>query len=472
VSAQSFERVLSRKDVAALCFGAMIGWSWVVLTGDWLQTAGPLGAACAFLAGGAAVTLIGLTYAELAAAMPVVGGEHAYSLRALGPAGSFVCTWAIVLGYASVVAFEAAALPTVAEYLFPGIARVHLWTVAGFDVYLGSVAVGVAGALAVTATNVLGIRPAAVLQSVATLLILASGVLLASGAGMGGAQLPFDLPFEGGMRGFTAVLVMVPFMFVGFDVLPQAAEEVDLPFREIGRALVASVLLAAIWYVLVIASVSASLPATQLAASRLATADAASAAWGSEWAGRAIVLGGLAGIVTSWNAFMVGGSRAVYALARAGMLPAPFARLHARHRTPHTAILLIGLLSCLAPLFGRSVLVWLVDAGGLGIVVAYGMVAVSFLVLRRREPAMERPFRVRRGGLVGSAALAVSVGIGALYLPGSPAALSWPEEWGIVVAWCALGGTLFAWTRIRRRPDRRGRPRADRAPRPRWRPRP
>ena len=104
-------RVLKRREVLALAFGAMIGWSWVALAGVWLESAGSLGAIMAFLIGGAVIAFIGLTYAELASAMPQVGGEHVYSLRALGPGASFVCTWAIIFGYVSVVAFEVVASP-------------------------------------------------------------------------------------------------------------------------------------------------------------------------------------------------------------------------------------------------------------------------------------------------------------------------------------------------------------------------
>ena len=75
----------------------MIGWSWVLLTGDWLQTAGTLGTVLAFVVGGTVMVFIGLTYAELAAAMPQAGGEHVYTMRALGRGYSFVCTWALLM---------------------------------------------------------------------------------------------------------------------------------------------------------------------------------------------------------------------------------------------------------------------------------------------------------------------------------------------------------------------------------------
>ena len=143
MSEGKFERVLGAKDAIALAFGAMVGWGWVVLAGGWVNSAGSVGAMLAFAIGGVAVILIGLTYAELAAAMPLTGGEHVYSHRALGMGGSFFCTWAIILGYVSVVAFEAVALPTVVEHLFPNYKVGLLWTVAGWDVYFTWAMVGV-----------------------------------------------------------------------------------------------------------------------------------------------------------------------------------------------------------------------------------------------------------------------------------------------------------------------------------------
>jgi amino acid transporter len=87
-------------------------------------------------------------------------------------------------------------------------------------------------------------------------------------------------------------------------------------------------------------------------------------------------------------------------------------------------------------------LVWLVDAGGISIVVAFFLVAVTFLVLRRREPDMERPFRVSNGLVVGVLAGVLSLGLAVLYLPGMPAALIWPYEWIILGAWWLAGIVL------------------------------
>jgi basic amino acid/polyamine antiporter, APA family len=244
---------------------------------------------------------------------------------------------------------------------------------------------------------------------------------------------------------------MAPFMFVGFDVIPQAAEEIHLPARSIGRVLVASIGLALAWYVLVILAVALLIPAGGLLAAaggpggRLVTAEAATAAWG-QVGGNLLVLGGVGGIITSWNAFLVGGSRAIYAMATHGMLPAWLGKLHPKYRTPSNAILALGLLTMAAPFGGRVLLVWIVDAGSFAVVIAYILVAVSFLRLRKTEPDLPRPFRLRHGEAIGWLALLGTFGLLLLYLPGSPSALLWPVEWGLVALWFLLGLAFYRFT--------------------------
>ncbi|MDA0564275.1 APC family permease [Streptomonospora sp. S1-112] len=439
-----FLRVLGRGDVLALAFGAMIGFGWIVLTGEFIDGAGSLGSALAFVIGGGIIALVGLTYAELISAMPHAGGEHHYALRALGGRGAFVASWAMVLGYVSVVAFEAVALPHTVLYLLPDMRAGYLWTVADYDVYASWVAVGAVAAVAITALNYVGIRPASVFQTIAVLFLLASGAVLLLGAFTGGSAQNMQPLFTGGLPGLMGVLVAVPFLFVGFDVVPQSASEIKIPYRQVGWLLVVSVACAAAWYIMIMLTVSAGLTPAQLLDSELASADSMAALWDSQALGNVLVLGGIAGILTSWNAFLIGGSRLLYAMARSEMIPAWFGRVHPRFRTPGNAVLFIGGLSVIAPVFGRPMLVWLVDAGGINIVVAYVTVVLSFLVLRRREPAMERPFRTPAGPVVGGAALVLSLGLGVLYLPGMPAALVWPYEWIIVGGWW-LAGAVFLW---------------------------
>ncbi|PRX50442.1 amino acid/polyamine/organocation transporter (APC superfamily) [Prauserella shujinwangii] len=435
-------RVLGRLDVIAIAFGAMIGFGWIVLTGGFLEDAGSGGAALAFVIGGIVVGLVGLTYAELVSAMPAAGGEHNYTLRALGARPAFVTSWTLVLGYVSVVAFEAVALPQTLLYLVPDLPAGRLWSVAGYDVYASWAAVGIAGAVVVTALNYVGVRPAAVFQTIAVLFLLVVGVLLTAGAVVGGSGENLEPLFSGGTSGILLVLVATPFLFVGFDVIPQSAGEINLPPRRIGTLLLISVGLAVTWYVMIMLTVGSGLAHDQRTDSELPTAEAMSALWGSSAMGTVLVVGGIAGILTSWNGFLLGASRLVFAMASSGMLPRWFARVHPRFGTPGNAILFIGALSVVAPLFGRQMLVWLVDAGSLSIIVAYLMVALSFLVLRRREPEMPRPFRLPLGRTVGVLAVLLSFGTAVLFLPGMPAELIWPAEWIIVGAWWLAGIVL------------------------------
>jgi APA family basic amino acid/polyamine antiporter len=443
-------RVLNLKDTVALSFGAMVGWSWVILSGLWIGNGGSLGAMLGFVLAGVPIMLIGLLYAELASAMPVAGGEHEYSLQGLGRHWSFICTWAIVFVYVSVCAFEAVALPTVIDFWFPDYQMGYLWTVAGWDVYLTWAAVGVAGSLLITWINYIGVKSSAVVQTTVSALILAAGLMLLSGALFEGAVHNLAPLFNNGLGGVFAVAVMAPFMFVGFDVIPQAAQEIHLPARSIGRVIVGSIGMALAWYCLVILAVALLLPSHQ-AEGGLVTAAAAAQAWGSAGA-NLLVLGGVGGIITSWNAFLIGGSRAVYAMASSGMLPAWLGYLHPRYRTPSNAILAIGLLSVAAPFCGRVLLVWIVDAGSFTVVIAYLLVAVSFLALRKNRPELPRPFRLRHGRLVGTLAALGSVGLLLLYLPGSPSALQWPIEWGLVLLWFVLGLGFYLLRRPRRSP--------------------
>ncbi|MYE22450.1 MAG: APC family permease [Gammaproteobacteria bacterium] len=232
--AERFARVLKARAVLTLSFGAMIGWSWVLMTGVWVANAGSIGTLVAFAAGGLAIGFIAFTYAELASAMPKAGGEHVYTLRALGPGWSFVCTWALLMAYVTVCVFESVALPTAVEYLVPAIRVGTLWTVVDAPVDIGFVVVGWVGAIAMTVVNYVGIRTAAVVQNIVTAMIVAAGIFLIAGAATSGG-IDTARPFIAEPSiGILTVLIMVPAMLAGFDVLPQSAEDLqkgDSSFR-------------------------------------------------------------------------------------------------------------------------------------------------------------------------------------------------------------------------------------------------
>ena len=147
----------------------------------------------------------------------------------------------------------------------------------------------------------------------------------------------------------------------------------------------------------------------------------------------------MCGIITSWNSFLIGGSRAIYSMAKSYMIPRAFVKLHPRFNSPVYALLLVGGLSVLAPFFGRVMLVWIVDAANFACCLAYCIVSASFLVLRKKEPDLARPYRVKHHRAVGTIAIIMSGAMALMYvLPGTGCTLL-PQEWVIVGGWTLIG---------------------------------
>ena len=452
-----FNRVLNPLDVLVTAFGAMIGWGWVVSTGSWLSRAGVGGTVVGFIIGGIMIYFVGLTYAELTTALPQVGGERVFSLRAFGPIGSFICTWFLILSYVGVVCFEACSLPTVIQYIFPGFMKGYLYTVAGFDVYATWLLAGIVFAVLITYVNIRGIKAAAVFQTVLTVIIAAVGISLVAASAVKGT--PSNL--EGHMflgdgavasiKNVLSVAVIAPFFLFGFDVIPQVAEEIKIPLKKVGRLMLLSIALAVLFYGLVVFAVGYVMTEQDISASvesnGLVTADAMAKAFSSEIMAKILIIGGICGILTSWNSFMIGGSRALFSMAEAHMIPTVFAKLNKKHKTPTNALLLVGALSIASLFLGRSALVWISDTASFACCIAYCMVAASFLVLRKKEPQLERPYKVKRYMVVGLIATVMAAIMVLLYLiPGSGCTLV-PQEWAIAAGWVVLGAGMAMYAK-------------------------
>ncbi|MDT4050123.1 APC family permease, partial [Staphylococcus arlettae] len=220
-------------------------------------------------------------------------------------------------------------------------------------------------------------------------------------------------------------------------------EEVKAPAKKIGSILVVSIIASVIFYLLIVFGVATGLTPKELSTSSLATADAMVNLFGSGGFGVLLVLGGVAGIITSWNAFIIGGSRILYAMAKNGMISEWFAYIHPKYKTPTHGILFLGVLAFVAPLLGRPALQWIVNAGGIGVVLGYLLVAISFVKLRKSQPDLVRPYRIKNGIAIGVTAIVLSIGFILIYMPGMPSSLSWPSEWLIVLAWYVIAAVLY-----------------------------
>lgn len=449
MSKKNLDKIIGTTDILMIAFGAMIGWGWVVASGSWILDAGVLGTVLGFIIGGIMIYFVGLTYAELTTAMPQSGGVHVFTNKAFGHKISFLTTWTMILSYVGVVCFEACSLPTVIQYIFPEFIKGYLYTVNGFDVYLSWLVIAVFFSVLITYINVIGLRTAAKLQTILTMVIGGIGILLVIFSAINGSASNLDGQLFKGesllliTENIFSVAVVAPFFLFGFDVIPQVAEEINLPLKKVGRLLLFSIILAVMFYALVVLAVGYALSAGDILQAEmgtgLVTAVAMKAMFNSDVMAKVMIIGGVCGIVTSWNSFLIGGSRAIYALAKVNMLPSVFAKLSGANRTPVNALLLIGTLSVIAPFFGRSMLVWIANVASLACCIAYTIVAMAFIRLREKEPELHRPFKITNYKAVGYMAVALSGCMVFMYiLPNTGCTLN-IQEWVILLAWTVLG---------------------------------
>lgn len=446
------QRTLNTLDVLVVAFGAMIGWGWVVSSGQWITTGGALGTAIAFVIGGIMIYLVGLTYAELTTAMPKNGGAQNFSYAAFGATGSFICTWALILSYVGVVCFEAVSLPTIIQYIFPGFQKGYLYTIMGFDIYLSWLIIAILTAAFIVYINIKGTKVAAKFQTILTIIIAGVGIILVVASALNGdtdnidSQMFIGRNTDSIASNILKVSIMTPFFLFGFDVIPQAAEEIKIPLKKLGKIMLLSIILAVVFYALVVLAVGYTMNKDEIHAAMqgdgLVTATAMEIAFNNTTMAKVLIIGGLCGIITSWNSFLIGGSRILYSMSKSHMIPKAFSRLHHKYGTPIVSLLLLGAISIFSLFFGRVMLIWIVDAANFACCLAYCIVSMSFLVLRYKKPEMPRPYRVKNGKTIGTFAVIMSGFMAFMYIiPNTNCSLIW-QEWIIVGGWILCGIVL------------------------------
>lgn len=441
---------LGRTDVIALGFGTMVGWGWIMMGASWVSGAGYLGALVAFLVGGGILLLIGLIYGELTAALPLAGGEFVFVYRAIGKRMAFLTGWIMALAYLSVAAWEGIALATAMNYLLP-IPRVGpLWEIAGYEVYLSWALVGMIGAAVLMVLNLIGSRTAVLFQIMATMAIMAVVLILLLGGLVYGSRDNIGSVFTTG-RGFSYVLLMVPAMLIGFDVIPQSAEEMNLEKRDIGRMIVVCIIISVVWYCLLILGIGLAAPEEIRSSGIIPVADVAEYAFRSQLFSDLMIAGGVLGILTTWNGFFLGASRLIFAMGRARLIPAVFGRTMGKNHVPVMAILAVGILCIATPLLGRNALIWLVDMSALCALFTYTMVTVSFVRLRRREPELERPFKLWNNAWSGALISMIAIVYTLFYIGSTVSQGEITAAYAMLIAWLMAGVFLYGMADRQRR---------------------
>ncbi|MYL33939.1 amino acid permease [Pontibacillus yanchengensis] len=375
---KKLDRTLKPHWVWAIAFGSAVGWGAFVLPTDWMGGKGPLAVVIGLLLGAVLMTVIGVSYGFLIKHFPVSGGEFAYAYIGFGRTHAFIAGWFLTLGYICIVALNASALALLGKFLFPGIVKTGLlYTVAGWDVYLGEVLISTIALIVFAILNIRGASFSGRTQFIFTMVLLSGIILLAIGAFLNGSastanmQPLFD-PSKPAIASILAILAIAPWAYVGFDNIPQAAEEFNFPPEKAFKLIVYALLAAGLAYSAMILIVSSLEPWQDLAAMQSSWATGAAI---ESLLGRigvfVIALALTMGIFTGLNGFFLSSSRLMFAMGRARILPDMFHRLHPKYNTPYVGIIFTALLCMIAPWFGREALLWVVDMSSIGVTIAY-----------------------------------------------------------------------------------------------------
>ena len=437
------QRVMRPVDVWGLALGAIIGWGCFVLPGTaFLPKAGPGGTAMGMLIGALLIIVIAVSYGYLIRKFPISGGEFIYAKEAFGKRNAFVCGWAMILAYWSLIPLNATALAMISRYLFPGIIQQGLlYEIAGWEVYAGEVILASSAIILMALLNIRGIKQAAWMQTAIALTLVGCILVITFLVFCISDWSNLAPGFPDGRRwwkGVFSIVAMAPWAFIGFDCIPQSAEEYNFSHKKSTFIMISAVLVAAILYIAVCAVTAVGVePWQQLLDSRNA--------WPTGYVVRNTM--GLAGIVvlgvamfcavvSGMNAFYISTSRLMYAMAKEGSLPKWFEHLSPKYGTPSNAILFTMAMSLFAPWFGREILLWIVDMTSVGAAIVFAYTTGSAAVIGYRNGS--RKYTVF--GILGC--LFSLFFLSLLIIPGMPGYLTFQSR-VVLFVWILIGVAFY-----------------------------
>lgn len=381
--------------------------------------AGPA-VALSFVVAAIACGFAALCYSELAAMIPVSGSAYTYSYATLGEIIAWIIGWDLILEYAVgnmavAVGWSGYFVQLLGNLPFGLHLKFPLWLVTDHTTALTVIAKGGAAlsdysstvlpvvmghqiafdlpafiiVAAVTVLLIFGIRESATVNTTIVIIKLAVVVfVIAFGSFMVNPTNwhPFMPSGFGGVMGGAAIVF---FAFIGFDAISTTAEETKNPRRDLPIGMISSLVICTLLYVMMSLVLTGMKKYTTFLGDSAAVATAFAA---KPWAQALISAGALAGLTSVLLVFQLGQPRIFMAMARDGLLPRFFARIHPRYRTPYVTTILTGIV-----VGGVAMLTdigSLADLTNIGTLFAFVLVCLGVIVLRRKDPSRPRPFRV------------------------------------------------------------------------------
>lgn len=439
----NFKKDMRPIDVWGLALGAIIGWGCFVLPGSaFLPKAGPLGTMAGMLIGALLIIVIALSYGYLIRRYPLSGGEFIYTKEAIGKRNAFVCGWGMILAYWSLIPLNATALALISRYLFPGIVQWGLlYQIAGWDVYAGEVILASAFIIIMAVINIRGIKQAAWLQT-AIALTLVGCICIVTFLVMGMSDWSNLEPgFPDGRRwwkGVFSIVAMAPWAFIGFDCIPQSAEEYNFSPKKSTGIMISAILVAAILYIAVCAVTAVGLkPWQELLADRVNWPTGHVVRNTLGMVGLTVLgIAMFCAVVSGMNAFYISTSRLMYAMANEGSLPKWFAKLSPKYGTPKNGIIFTMCASLFAPWFGREILIWIVDMTSVGAAIVFAYTTASAAIIARKKNDRLQMWIGWIGCIFSLFFLSL------LIVPGMPGYLSFQSR-VVLFAWIAIGLVFY-----------------------------
>jgi len=442
---RQLKRELSPSQAGSMALGCIIGFGCFVLPGDFLERSGPMGATVGIILGGIVVIIIARAYGVMVRNFTVAGAEFAYAYYAFGRYHAYVCGWFLAVGYISIVPLNATALTIMGRFLSPDLfTQGYLYSVAGFDVFFYEVLLASIPIVFIGYLNYKGIKAVGRVQVVMTVVLVGAVIVI----GIGGLLSPTSTPenlhplfpiSQSPLSAILAMLAITPWLYVGFDTIPQAAEEFNFSPSRVSNLMVLAIVSGVLMYTTVVVATGMVFPWRELISSGYvwATGTTVSVSLGFVGVIFLVVAVSMA-IFTGINGFYVATSRLLFSMARGKILPNWFVDVHPTYGTPHHAVIFTGLMSLLAPWFGRQVILWVIDMAALGTVFGYGYTCLAAYWLISQSPHCGSN-RERWYALLGAL---LSMGCFVLLcVPGMPGFMAGPS-WIALTIW-AIVGVLF-----------------------------
>ena len=398
--------VVSPAQVWAFSVGTSVGWgALVVPAGTYLAQAGPWGSALGLVLGMAVMLIISRSYAYLMNTYPEAGGAYAFCRELFGYDFGFLTAWFLILIYLAIFWANVTSLPFFDRY-FPGsVFRFgRMYSLFGYDVYLGEALLSIAAMLAVSAVCLRSRRATTtvmlILVCVFTLGITV--VFLGTVFRPGAALSPSFAPDSAPLRQIVRIAVISPWAFVGFESVSHAAEEFRFPHKKTFPILVISVAVTTLMYVFItLLSVTAYPPEyasrldyirdlDHLEGIRALPAFYAAQHYMGDFGVGTLMVSLLALVLTSFFGILRALSRLLFALGRDKVFPGKLCALN-RHEIPGNAIMAVLAVSLVIPFLGRTAIGWIVDVATVCATLVYALVSMAALKLAgRRKNGLEQ----------------------------------------------------------------------------------